>query len=113
MRVWQKDKDIPGLAMSRALGDSIGKNIGIISEPEILSYTLTPNDKFIVVGTDGIWQFLSNQQVANTVYPYYIKGDAEAAADSLISLAEKMWSKETLSDDMTCVIIFLETFNIH
>jgi len=32
-RVWQKDQDIPGLAMTRALGDSAGKLAGVIPIP--------------------------------------------------------------------------------
>ena len=33
LRVWQKDLDIPGLAMTRALGDGAGKLAGVISIP--------------------------------------------------------------------------------
>ncbi len=32
-RVWIKDKNYPGLAMTRSFGDKIGNSIGIISEP--------------------------------------------------------------------------------
>lgn len=33
LRVWQKDQDIPGLAMTRAMGDGAGAVAGVISEP--------------------------------------------------------------------------------
>lgn len=32
-RVWLKNEDTPGLAMSRSLGDSLAKTVGVISEP--------------------------------------------------------------------------------
>jgi hypothetical protein len=31
--VWRKKENAPGLAMTRAIGDSIGSQAGIISEP--------------------------------------------------------------------------------
>ena len=34
-RVWAKNGDYPGLAMSRSIGDLKGKNIGIIPDPGI------------------------------------------------------------------------------
>jgi len=36
LRVWQKDQEIPGLAMTRAMGDYAGVLAGIICEPGIL-----------------------------------------------------------------------------
>ncbi len=33
LRVWQKSQDIPGLAMTRALGDGAGAAAGVICTP--------------------------------------------------------------------------------
>jgi hypothetical protein len=35
-RVWLKDADIPGLAMSRSFGDKVAASCGVISEPGIM-----------------------------------------------------------------------------
>ena len=32
-RVWLKDDDIPGLAMSRSYGDQVAASVGVIAEP--------------------------------------------------------------------------------
>ena len=32
-RVWIKDKDFPGLAMSRSIGDKLAHTVGVIPEP--------------------------------------------------------------------------------
>lgn len=32
-RVWLKDADVPGLAMSRSFGDKVAASCGVISEP--------------------------------------------------------------------------------
>lgn len=33
LRVWMKDKDVPGLAMTRSFGDEVGRAAGVISDP--------------------------------------------------------------------------------
>jgi hypothetical protein len=33
-RVWARDIDMPGLAMSRSIGDAMAKNLGVIADPE-------------------------------------------------------------------------------
>lgn len=53
-RVWLPHEDTPGLAMSRAFGDFLLKDHGIISTPDISFRRLTPNDQFIVLATDGV-----------------------------------------------------------
>jgi hypothetical protein len=36
-RVWLKHKQVPGLAMTRSLGDLVAKSVGVTYEPEITS----------------------------------------------------------------------------
>ena len=38
LRIWQKDQDIPGLAMTRALGDGAGRLAGVIAVPGKAKY---------------------------------------------------------------------------
>ena len=60
------------------------------------------------MASDGIWEFLSNQQVGNIVYPFYEKDAPEAAANTLVSAALAQWKRHSQSiDDITVVIIFL------
>ena len=43
LRVWLKDEDIPGLAMTRSFGDEVASRVGVIAEPgkSLLSLTVT------------------------------------------------------------------------
>ena len=41
-------------------------------EEALRTFTLTPDDKIIVLASDGVWEFMTNQQVANIVYPFFI-----------------------------------------
>lgn len=60
-RVWLKSQDIPGLAMSRSMGDSVAALVGVTPYPEIREVELVKEDCFIVLASDGVWEFLSNQ----------------------------------------------------
>jgi serine/threonine protein phosphatase PrpC len=62
---------MPGLAMSRSLGDKLAHSVGVSSLPEVKSYYIKPNDKYIVLGSDGVFEFLSNEEVAKIVLPYF------------------------------------------
>ena len=92
-RVWMKDADLPGLAMSRSFGDQIAASVGVSSVPEITEMRMNHNDKVIILASDGIWEFLENEQVANIVYPYFLQRNAEAAAENLVRLAYKQWKR--------------------
>ena len=40
--------------MSRSIGDFVSKQVGVISEPEVNMFSLSNEDKFLVLATDGI-----------------------------------------------------------
>jgi serine/threonine protein phosphatase PrpC len=52
-----------------------------------LKYQLTPDDKFIVIASDGIWEFLENEKVAEIIWPFFVKHSPEAAGNSLVRAA--------------------------
>ena len=110
-RVWDKTQDKgPGLAMSRSIGDGQAKNLGVLAEPDIFEYTLNEGDKFIVCASDGIWEYLSNDNVMNIIKDIYEnEGKAEDACDLLVKKASEEWKKENNNtmDDISCAILFL------
>jgi serine/threonine protein phosphatase PrpC len=106
-RVWVKGKDYPGLAMSRSIGDLKGKKIGVIPDPGILEYELNETTKFIVVCSDGVWEFLKNETVMNIGKKYYLENKASEFSHELINEALKEWEKnESIVDDITSVVAF-------
>jgi serine/threonine protein phosphatase PrpC len=54
---------MPGLAMSRSIGDMIAHTIGVSSDPEVTRFDLSSRDKFIVIASDGVFEYLSNQEI--------------------------------------------------
>ena len=90
-RVWLKNQDLPGLAMSRSLGDGVAASVGVIAEPEILEFLLTAEDKFIVLGSDGVFEFLSNEEVVKIVVPYWKSKDVKGACEALWKESNLRW----------------------
>ena len=53
-RVWQPNRESPGLAMSRAFGDYCIKDCGVISVPEVTQRRITSGDQSVILATDGV-----------------------------------------------------------
>lgn len=106
-RVWLGDAWMPGLAMSRSIGDTIAASCGVSPCPEVSVVDLTPDDLFIILASDGVWEFLDSQDAVDTV-----KGccDAPEACKALTAAAKACWevNEPGVSDDISCVIVFLK-----
>ena len=106
-RVWAKNKDYPGLAMSRSLGDFDGKKIGIIADPEIIEYKIKVHSKFIAICSDGVWEFLKNEDVMNLGKKYFLDNNPRDFCKELIEKSVELWKREDVAiDDITVVIVF-------
>ena len=109
-RIFLKNSDIPGLSMSRAFGDNLAHTIGVINIPEVKSYEYTGGEKFIVIATDSIWQYIDSDECVEIIKEFYEKNlDAIGALNSLVTEAIKRWKKEENKiEDITAVVIFFE-----
>ena len=109
-RVFLNNSEIPGLAMSRSIGDSIAHNIGVISEPEILRLNYDGNEKFIVIASDGIWEYIDSEECVKIIKEYYENNmDAVGGLNALVKEAYKRWKNENNNvDDITAIVIFFE-----
>ena len=69
------------------------------------------NINYIVVcASDGVWEYLSNDDVMNIVKDVYVKeGKADEACEILVKKASDEWRKENNNtmDDISCAILFL------
>ena len=119
-RVWLADVDIPGLAMSRSLGDTVAHTAGVTSEPEVHHVLLRESQAYLVWASDGLWEFLTNEEVLAYLEAAekQAAGSAAAAdaADVLKSAVDKMitesssrWvAKESVIDDITVIVVQLD-----
>jgi len=67
-RVWLPGAWVPGLAMSRAMGDFVAQTVGVIAEPEVHCCELDAGDgQYLVLASDGVWEFMTVQDAADVV----------------------------------------------
>merc|ERR1711976_986651 len=94
--------DIPGLAMSRSVGDTVAHSVGVLSEPEIITKTINADHKFLIMGSDGLWEFITNEEALKTAQQ--IK-DPRKTCDILAKESYKRWmNEEQVVDDTTIIV---------
>jgi serine/threonine protein phosphatase PrpC len=93
--------------MSRSLGDSIAHTVGIISDPEVVAWELGGLDRAVVLGSDGLWEFVNSQEVAEIVGAHWAESDLEGTCDQLVRLAVTRWRREDVVDDITVLVVYL------
>ncbi|CBZ50621.1 putative protein phosphatase 2C [Neospora caninum Liverpool] len=108
-RVFLKGKNYPGLAMSRSIGDSMGHCAGVTPEPDVSDIDLLEDrDEVVIMCTDGVWEFMTPDEVVEIVSRYSIY-QADEAAEELSREAWKRWLEQDghSVDDITVQIIHL------
>ncbi|RLN93409.1 hypothetical protein BBJ28_00006928 [Nothophytophthora sp. Chile5] len=106
-RVWLGHMDVPGLAMSRSLGDAVAHTAGVLSEPEFTTRWLDDQDRCLIVATDGLWEFMSNDECMEMAMG---QQDPKVAVDMLIMEANRRWMKEEqVIDDTTIIVAYVDT----
>lgn len=109
LRVWSNNPKIPGLSMTRSIGDTWLRKVGVISDPEIISKQLTKEDKFIILASDGLWDIVSELESAEIVSLAISDGShAKAACQALVEEATRRWKlKGSDIDDISVIVILL------
>ena len=106
-RVWVPNDKVPGLAMSRSLGDEMAHRVGVTSVPEVIEVEFCIEDKFIIVATDGLWEFINSDECVKIVGEFYLKNDIEGAINFLYRESSKRWIlEEDVIDDISIIIAF-------
>ena len=106
-RVWKAGLNYPGLAMSRSLGDFEAKEAGVISTPQITEYTISHLSKYMIICSDGVWEFIQNEQVRDLGNAFIIKNDVGGFCTELVKFAMHSWEQfDIIRDDITVVCVY-------
>ena len=106
-RVFKVGTRFPGLAMSRSLGDLFSKECGVIPTPQIIEYEINANSKYMVICSDGVWEFIQNEQVRDLGNVFYAQNNVKGFCLELVNYAFNMWEQlEDIRDDITVVSVF-------
>lgn len=102
------DFRIKDLSVSRAFGD-IKAEPFLTAKPDIFKYRLEKNDKFIVMGCDGLYDFLSNQDIVNYVLNECYDENLVNRINKDINIAKKLGEhaiEKGSRDNITVIVIF-------
>lgn len=94
------------LVVTRSIGDSVATRLGVTSEPEITTHTITPNDAFIVLASDGVWDGTSTERVVELVSKN-VK-DPEKASKSITENSLKGLNDSALDDNTTNIVLIFQ-----
>lgn len=111
-------RDEGGLAVSRAFGDFLLTEAGVIADPSIVSYgPIKNNDKFLVLASDGLWDVLAPKAVAELIM--CDAGSSKPAESRLEHIGRDLLEDACLTwqdvfsgdqDDISIIIVDLRKF---
>lgn len=90
-----------GIQITRSLGDVDLKSNGVCALPEIASFDLSPSDAFLIIGSDGLWDTVNNQDAVYLVLDTVKNPDMCAKR-----LATQALTNGSM-DNITVVVVFL------
>ena len=117
LRIWEKGSEGPGLAMTRSLGDKVGSKIGVVCTPEVFKYFIKEEDRAFIIASDGLWEYMNNQDVANSVKELITNMknnnengeiNADLISRELFNQSVERWrQKQQGIDDITIICVLL------
>jgi serine/threonine protein phosphatase PrpC/CRP-like cAMP-binding protein len=109
-RVWHPTEDYPGTAFTRSIGDALAEDLGVYSEPEMLTREIQPQDRILVIASDGVYEFLTNQSVIDICAKF---SDPLEACRAVVAESYELWLQyELRTDDITIICIFIEGLKV-
>ena len=106
-RVWAKGEDYPGLAMSRSIGDTDAKKVGVIANPQIVEYSIDYYSKYLLICSDGIWEFITSEDAMYIGNKFYLRNDPIGLCHELSRKSIELWEeKDVVIDDITVLVVF-------
>ena len=93
--------------MSRSIGDMDAKKIGVIPDPQIVEYTIDYSTKYLLICSDGVWEFIDNEDAMTIGNKFYLRNDANGLCQELYKRSVEFWLKEDcVIDDITAIAVF-------
>jgi len=101
-RMFLKDEAVPGLLLTRAIGDRVAHMVGLSHTPTLgyIDKRDLPDNSFILLGGGGLWATMSDRGVVNYVGKYF--QDANEAASSVAREGLRRW-EDPSTRARTCI----------
>lgn len=104
------DYRVSDLSVARAFGDTFASPY-VTHLPDIYKYKLTKEDKFIVLGCDGLWDVLRNEDVVNYILTTCYDLSTGERVNRHVNVARKLAELAIMkgsTDNITVVVVFLK-----
>lgn len=105
-RIVSERRGAYSLGVSRALGDKTYQPC-VSYIPDVFTRKITPNDQFLVLACDGLWDMMSDDQVVQFVGDRLKKSNPQEIAQDLCEEALVRWRNTKGSDNVTIIIVTL------
>ena len=98
----------PGLAVARSIGDLAYKRHGVSPKPTVTTVPLDARDRCLVSGSDGLYEFLSNDEIV-VLCQQHVAAGAATAARALVLESAARWRQNSRKyrDDITALVLLL------
>lgn len=87
--------------ITRSFGDAALKK-WVISEPFVKKVSLTDNDKYVIIASDGLWDVISDEECFEMSFE---QDSAKDFCENLVNTSINRWSK----DNISCIVIKLNS----
>lgn len=106
-RIFARGTNVPGLMMSRSLGDSCAHRLGALSVPEVHTDVPLVAGSTVVVASDGVWEKIPAPAVAGSLSALtaVARECPSNMARALVAAAGSRWAPLGTRDDITAVVI--------
>eukprot|EP00438_Fugacium_kawagutii_P027834 Skav201807 [mRNA] locus=scaffold1071:134174:135268:+ [translate_table: standard] len=110
-RLFVAGEEFPGLCMTRSLGDLCVKQHGITAEPDIVTWNVRHAEGYVLVASDGVWDFLSCEEVLGCLAK---GGTLEEATTKLLQAAKERWGEydEWYCDPWSTAHVLMSFFHL-
>jgi serine/threonine protein phosphatase PrpC len=130
-KIFLNSNDSNSLTVSRCLGNTMMKDIGVSSTPQTTKHIIQQQDQFLIIGSDGIWKVLTTTDAVDFVESHRdvcLKGMSKPTYSDIItpnntSIAQllceearvrwlaKVENEDVVIDDITCIILEIKNKN--
>uniref|UniRef100_A0A5B7ATR6 PPM-type phosphatase domain-containing protein n=1 Tax=Davidia involucrata TaxID=16924 RepID=A0A5B7ATR6_DAVIN len=97
------------LALSRSIGDVYLKRYGVIAVPEVLGWRpLTPNDSYLVIASDGVFESLTPGDVCDLLWDANIQENDISKNSSSCYIVNTAFKKGSM-DNLSAIVVPLKS----
>jgi len=110
-RIFIPKTGVPGLAMSRSLGDGCLKKYGVTAEPDVhdvSGFWSRCEAPFILLASDGLWDTITVDESVSELAVRKRKGlDVQLGAEALLRRSQRLWieAEGDYCDDITVLFV--------